>query len=72
MNNEERAAAAELRKAGFTVFWFQSGPSSSGYYAIHAKLVCQYSIPDKAGEAIEHLKLELDKIKEATIQQTLF
>lgn len=64
MNNEEKAAAAELRKAGFTIFWFESGPSSSGYYAIHAKLICQYSIPDMANEALDHLKTKIDTLKE--------
>lgn len=56
MNNTEKANAAILKKKGFHVFWFDSGPHSSGYYATHPSLIYQYHIGTTADQAVNHLK----------------
>lgn len=56
MNNTEKANAAILKREGFHVFWFESGPHSSGYYATHPKLICQYHLGTTADQAVNDLK----------------
>lgn len=59
MNNQEKEAAKMLKEKGFTVFWFQSGPHSSGYYAIHPKLIFQYCISTTSNMALEDISNEI-------------
>jgi len=60
MNNFEKSAAKVLKEAGFFVFWFDSGPHSSGYYATHPKLISQYCIATCSDIALEDIKKKED------------
>jgi hypothetical protein len=57
MNNKEKNAAKMLKEKGFDVFWFESGPNSFGYYALHPKLTFQYCINTCADIALNDLKI---------------
>lgn len=55
MNNPEKEAAKLLKERGFCVFWFDGGPNSSGYYAMHPKLIMQYHIGTCTADAIKDI-----------------
>jgi hypothetical protein len=56
MNNIEKANAKLLKDKGFNVFWFDGGPSSSGFYAYHVKLVSQYCLNTATNYALRDIE----------------